>query len=107
MEMDGWHLHIILHQRNSKRDGRQFFRTDSPMVRILNHFKNSVMSMFGYIDNDVEKVHEMVKNILSPALGRSPLRFRHYFYLLHMFEYHAIEPNEMTTGMGLKIMENV
>jgi hypothetical protein len=24
-----------------------------------------------------------------------------------MFEYHAIEPNEITTGMGLKIMENV
>ncbi len=24
-----------------------------------------------------------------------------------MFEYHAIEPNEMTTGMGLKIIENI
>jgi len=31
-----------------------------------------MMSMFGYIDNDKEKVHRMVKNILSPALGRSP-----------------------------------
>jgi predicted small metal-binding protein len=30
-----------------------------------------------------------------------------YNTILHMFEYHAIEPNEMTTGMGLKIMENV
>jgi predicted small metal-binding protein len=30
-----------------------------------------------------------------------------YNTILHMFEYHAIEPNEMTTGMGLKIMENI
>ena len=27
--------------------------------------------------------------------------------ILHMFEYHAIEPNEITTGMGLKIIENI
>jgi alkanesulfonate monooxygenase SsuD/methylene tetrahydromethanopterin reductase-like flavin-dependent oxidoreductase (luciferase family) len=33
-------------------------------------FENCVMSMFGYIDNDNEKVHRMVKDILSPALGR-------------------------------------
>jgi alkanesulfonate monooxygenase SsuD/methylene tetrahydromethanopterin reductase-like flavin-dependent oxidoreductase (luciferase family) len=35
-------------------------------------FQNSIMSMFGYIDNDKEKVHRMVRNILSPALGRQP-----------------------------------
>jgi alkanesulfonate monooxygenase SsuD/methylene tetrahydromethanopterin reductase-like flavin-dependent oxidoreductase (luciferase family) len=35
-------------------------------------FQNSMMSMFGYIGNDKEKVHGMVKNILSPTLGRSP-----------------------------------
>jgi alkanesulfonate monooxygenase SsuD/methylene tetrahydromethanopterin reductase-like flavin-dependent oxidoreductase (luciferase family) len=34
-------------------------------------FENSVMTMFGYIANDKEKVHRMVKEILSPALGRS------------------------------------
>src|ERR671931_1176286 len=34
-------------------------------------FENSVMSMFGYIDSDKDKVHRMVKDILSPALGRS------------------------------------
>ena len=28
------------------------------------------MSMFGYIDNDRDKVHRMVKDVLSPALGR-------------------------------------
>ena len=30
-----------------------------------------------------------------------------YNTILHMFEYHAIEPNEMTTGMRLKIKENM
>jgi alkanesulfonate monooxygenase SsuD/methylene tetrahydromethanopterin reductase-like flavin-dependent oxidoreductase (luciferase family) len=34
-------------------------------------FDNSVMSMFGYIDDDKDKVHMVVKDILSPALGRS------------------------------------
>ena len=33
-------------------------------------FENSIMSMFGYIDNDKYKVRKMVKDILSPALGR-------------------------------------
>ena len=31
-----------------------------------------MMSMFGYIDNDKETVHRMVKDILSPVLSRSP-----------------------------------
>jgi alkanesulfonate monooxygenase SsuD/methylene tetrahydromethanopterin reductase-like flavin-dependent oxidoreductase (luciferase family) len=35
-------------------------------------FENSIMSMFGYIDNDREKVYKMAKDILSPALGRPP-----------------------------------
>jgi alkanesulfonate monooxygenase SsuD/methylene tetrahydromethanopterin reductase-like flavin-dependent oxidoreductase (luciferase family) len=33
-------------------------------------FDNSVMSMFGYIDNNKDKVREVVKEILSPALRR-------------------------------------
>ena len=33
-------------------------------------FENSIMSMFGYIDNNKDKVHNMVKDKLSPALGR-------------------------------------
>ena len=33
-------------------------------------FENCLMSMFGYIDNDKNKVRMMVKNILAPALGR-------------------------------------
>ncbi len=34
-------------------------------------FDNSLMSMFGYIDDDEEKVRKVVKEILAPALGRS------------------------------------
>ena len=33
-------------------------------------FNNSIMSMFGYIDDDKEKVRSVVKEILSPALKR-------------------------------------
>ena len=33
-------------------------------------FENSVMSMFGYIDDNKEKVRQVIKEILSPALRR-------------------------------------
>jgi hypothetical protein len=33
-------------------------------------FDNSVMTMFGYIDDDKDKVRKVVKEILSPVLGR-------------------------------------
>jgi alkanesulfonate monooxygenase SsuD/methylene tetrahydromethanopterin reductase-like flavin-dependent oxidoreductase (luciferase family) len=36
----------------------------------IKSFENCIMSMFGYIDNDKHKVHRMLKDILSPALGR-------------------------------------
>jgi alkanesulfonate monooxygenase SsuD/methylene tetrahydromethanopterin reductase-like flavin-dependent oxidoreductase (luciferase family) len=32
-------------------------------------FENCLMSMFGYIDNNRDKVHRMAKDILSPTLG--------------------------------------
>jgi alkanesulfonate monooxygenase SsuD/methylene tetrahydromethanopterin reductase-like flavin-dependent oxidoreductase (luciferase family) len=33
-------------------------------------FDNSVMSMFGYIDDDKDRVHKVVREILAPALRR-------------------------------------
>jgi alkanesulfonate monooxygenase SsuD/methylene tetrahydromethanopterin reductase-like flavin-dependent oxidoreductase (luciferase family) len=33
-------------------------------------FENCLVSMFGYIDSNKDKVHTMAKDILSPALGR-------------------------------------
>jgi alkanesulfonate monooxygenase SsuD/methylene tetrahydromethanopterin reductase-like flavin-dependent oxidoreductase (luciferase family) len=36
----------------------------------IQSFENSVMSMFGYIDNDRNTAHRMAKDVLSPALGR-------------------------------------
>ena len=40
------------------------------MNKDVEQFENSLMTMFGYIDNDKETVQSMVKNVLSPALGR-------------------------------------
>jgi hypothetical protein len=34
-------------------------------------FENSVMTMFGYIDDNREKVHKLIKDVLAPSLGRS------------------------------------
>jgi len=36
----------------------------------VEQFENSLMTMFGYIDNDKEMVQSMVQKVLSPALGR-------------------------------------
>jgi len=33
-------------------------------------FGNHLVSMFGYIDNNNEKIHKMAKDVLSPTLGR-------------------------------------
>ena len=34
-------------------------------------FENSIMTMFGYISSDKEKVHKKAREILAPVLGRS------------------------------------
>lgn len=40
------------------------------MGKDTSRFENSVVSMFGYIDNSQEKIHKMVSEVLSPVLGR-------------------------------------
>jgi alkanesulfonate monooxygenase SsuD/methylene tetrahydromethanopterin reductase-like flavin-dependent oxidoreductase (luciferase family) len=35
-------------------------------------FENSIMTMFGYIDDNKEEVHKVAKDIVSPSLGKSP-----------------------------------
>jgi len=40
------------------------------MGKDTSHFDNFVVSMFGYIDNNREKINSMISNVLSPALGR-------------------------------------
>jgi hypothetical protein len=45
-----------------------FYRKD--MGKDITLSANSLVSMFGYIDNNKEKIHKMVKDVLSPALGR-------------------------------------
>jgi probable F420-dependent oxidoreductase len=41
------------------------------MNKDVEQFENSLMTMFGYIDNDKEMVQSMIQKVLSPALGRS------------------------------------
>ena len=38
--------------------------------RDTTRFDNYLVSMFGYIDNNKEKIHKVVKDVLSPVLGR-------------------------------------
>jgi alkanesulfonate monooxygenase SsuD/methylene tetrahydromethanopterin reductase-like flavin-dependent oxidoreductase (luciferase family) len=69
---DGWMasaLHITPDEFREKWRLLLTYRRD--LHKDVESFENSVMSMFGYIDNDKEKVHTMAKEILSPALGRS------------------------------------
>ncbi|MGC2308808.1 MAG: LLM class flavin-dependent oxidoreductase, partial [Nitrososphaeraceae archaeon] len=63
-------------------------------------FQNSMMSMFGYIDNDKEKVHRMVKNILSPALGR-PTEDLETLLLFGSVE-HCINKIDTLRNVGVK-----
>ena len=41
------------------------------MGKDTTRFGNSVVSMFGYIDNNKEKIRKIVRDVLSPVLGRS------------------------------------
>ncbi len=40
------------------------------MGKDTTRFGNYLVSMFGYIDNNKERINKMVKDVLSPALGR-------------------------------------
>jgi len=40
------------------------------MGKDTTRFGNSVVSMFGYIDNNKEKIRKIVRDVLSPVLGR-------------------------------------
>ena len=68
----------------------------------IKSFQNSVMSMFGYIDDDVEKVHEMVKNILSPALARPPEDLE--TLLLFGSVDHCIKKIDALRNVGVKLI---
>ena len=40
------------------------------MNKDVEGFENSLMTMFGYIDDDKEMIQKMIQNVLSPSLGR-------------------------------------
>jgi alkanesulfonate monooxygenase SsuD/methylene tetrahydromethanopterin reductase-like flavin-dependent oxidoreductase (luciferase family) len=69
---DGWMasaLHITPNKFREKWRLLLNYRRD--LHKDVESFENSMMSMFGYIDNDKDKVHIMAKKIVSPALGGS------------------------------------
>jgi alkanesulfonate monooxygenase SsuD/methylene tetrahydromethanopterin reductase-like flavin-dependent oxidoreductase (luciferase family) len=41
------------------------------MNKDVESFENSVMTMFGYIDDNRDKVHKLIKDVLAPSLGRA------------------------------------
>jgi alkanesulfonate monooxygenase SsuD/methylene tetrahydromethanopterin reductase-like flavin-dependent oxidoreductase (luciferase family) len=69
---DGWMASAYNITPNKfKEKWKQLVTYRREMNKDVDSFENSVMTMFGYIDNNKEKVHEMVKDVLSPVLGRS------------------------------------
>ena len=65
-----------------------------------NSFDNSVMSMFGYIDDDRNKVHRMAKDVLSPALGRPTEELENL--LLFGSAHHCLEKIRALYEAGVK-----
>ncbi|HZA63755.1 MAG TPA: LLM class flavin-dependent oxidoreductase [Nitrososphaeraceae archaeon] len=66
----------------------------------IQSFENSVMSMFGYIDNDRNKVHRMAKDVLSPALGRPAEQLENL--LLFGSTDHCLEKIRALSDAGVK-----
>ena len=63
-------------------------------------FENSVVSMFGYIDSDRNRVHRMAKHILSPALGRPAEELENL--LLFGSADHCLEKIRALSEAGVK-----
>ncbi len=66
----------------------------------IQSFENSVMSMFGYIDNDRNKVHSIAKDVLSPALGRPAEQLENL--LLFGSTDHCLEKIRALSDAGVK-----
>ncbi len=68
---DGWMASAYNITPDKFKEKRSILLSDRKRLgKDSESFENCIMSMFGYIDNDKDKVRRMVKNILSPALGR-------------------------------------
>jgi alkanesulfonate monooxygenase SsuD/methylene tetrahydromethanopterin reductase-like flavin-dependent oxidoreductase (luciferase family) len=66
----------------------------------IQSFENSVMSMFGYIDNDRNRAHRMAKDVLSPALGRPAEELENL--LLFGSADHCLEKIKALSEAGVK-----
>jgi len=70
------------------------------MGKDTSHFDNFVVSMFGYIDNNREKINSMISNVLSPALGRPADELRGLLLFGSLDEY--IKKIEALLEVGVK-----
>ena len=66
----------------------------------IQSFENSVMSMFGYIDDDRNRVHRIAKDVLSPALGRPAEELENL--LLFGSADHCLEKIKALSEAGVK-----
>ncbi len=70
---DGWMASAYnITPENFKERWKVVLSYRKDLGKDVESFDNSIMTMFGYISSDKEKVHKKAKEILAPALGRSP-----------------------------------
>jgi alkanesulfonate monooxygenase SsuD/methylene tetrahydromethanopterin reductase-like flavin-dependent oxidoreductase (luciferase family) len=68
---DGWMASAYnITSAKFKEKWRMLLSYRKSMGKDTSQFDNSVVSMFGYIDDNEEKIHKMVREVLSPVLGR-------------------------------------
>jgi alkanesulfonate monooxygenase SsuD/methylene tetrahydromethanopterin reductase-like flavin-dependent oxidoreductase (luciferase family) len=68
---DGWTASAYnITPAKFKEKWRTLLSYRKDMGKDTSRFDNSVVSMFGYIDDNKEKIHKMVREVLSPVLGR-------------------------------------
>ncbi len=69
---DGWMASAYnITPENFKERWKTVLSYRRDMGKDVESFENSIMTMFGYISSDKEKVHKKARDILAPALGRS------------------------------------
>lgn len=74
---EGWmaSAYNITHE-NFKEKWKQLLEIRKSLGKETEGFENSIMTMFGFIDEDKEKTEKMLCDVLAPGLGRDPEKLR-------------------------------
>ena len=74
---DGWMASAYnIKPEKFKERWNQLLSYRKSMGKNTEKFENSIMTMFGYIDEDKQKVEQKLCKVLAPGLGRSPEKLR-------------------------------